>query len=115
MIAFGLFVTYAMDTLQHETISQREKIDIEKNKILEDLKLIEVMDNPLRIDVMNLGKDTIRIKKLFIDNIVDYNFLIDGVRSNEIVKGKVVQITPILSGKSISIITENHKSYNFRW
>ncbi len=62
---------------------------------------------------MNVGADTIVIKKLFIDGVVDNGYLVDGVVSADIIKGQVVRITPSLSGSEVTILTENKKSFNF--
>ncbi len=85
-----------------------------KNQASESIKLIEIVNNPLRIDLVNDGVNTIVIKKLFINGIVDDSYLIDGItNSTDIVKGKVVRITPNLTGSKISILTENYKSFDF--
>ena len=111
--ASAVFV-YVNESLYYETISQHDKIEIEKKQSTEYLKLIEIIDSPLRIDVMNLGEDTINIKKLFIDGVIDDSYLIDGVVTSNITKNKVVTITPSISGSTISIISENYKVFDFK-
>ena len=110
--ASAVFV-YVNESLYNETISQHDKIEIEKRQSSEYLKLIEIINSPLRIDVMNLGSDTIIIKKLFIDGVIDDSYLIDDVVSSNIVQNKVVRITPSISGNIISIISENYKVFDF--
>jgi len=100
--------------LSFETTSQYDKTEILKNQASESIKLIELLDSPLRIDLVNDGIDIIVIKKLFIDGVVDDGYLIDGTtNSTDIVKYKVVRITPNLTGSKISILTENYKSFDF--
>ena len=110
--ASAVFV-HVNESLYNETISQHDKIEIEKKQSTEYLKLIEIIDSPLRIDVINLGADTIIIKKLFIDGVIDNSYLIDGVVSSNITQNKVVAITPSLAGDIISILTENYKVFDF--
>ncbi len=110
--ASAVFV-YTNESLYNETISQYDKIEIEKKQSTEHLKLIEIIDNPLYVDVMNLGIDTIIIKKLFIDGIIDDGYLIDDVVTTNIIQNKVVRITPSISGDTISIISENYKVFDF--
>ncbi len=110
--ASAVFV-YSNESLYNETMSNHDKIEIEKKQSSEHLKLIEIIDDPLRIDVINLGSDTITIKKLFIDGIVDNGYLIDDVVTSDIVKNKVVRITPSITGSEISIISENYKVFDF--
>jgi len=110
--ASAVFV-HVSESLYNETISQYDKIEIEKKQSTEYLKLIEIIDSPLRIDVINLGADTITIKKLFINGVIDDDYLIDGVITSNITKNKVVTITPSISGDIISIISENYKVFDF--
>ena len=110
--ASAVFV-HVSESLYYETMSNHDKIEIEKKQSSEHLTLIEIIDSPLRIDVINLGSDTIIIKKLFIDGVIDDGYLIDGVVSSDIVQNKVVTITPSLTGDMISILTENYKVFDF--
>jgi len=110
--ASAVFV-HVSESLYNETISQYDKIEIEKKQSSEHLKLIEIINSPLRIDVMNLGAETISIKKLFIDGIIDDSYLIDGVVTTNITQSKVVTITPSIYGSTISIISENYKVFDF--
>ncbi len=110
--ASAVFV-HVNESLYSETTSQHDKIEIEKKQSSEHLKLIEIINNPLYIDVMNLGTDTITIKKLFIDGVIDEGYLIDGEITSDIIQNKVVRITPSISGDIISIISENYKVFDF--
>ncbi len=110
--ASAVFV-HVNESLYNETMSNHDKIEIEKKQSSEHLKLIEIIDNPLRIDVMNLGTDTITIKKLFIDGVIDEGYLIDGEVTSDIIQNKVVRITPSISGSEISIISESYKVFDF--
>jgi len=111
--ASAVFV-HVNESLYYETISQHDKMEIEKKQSSEHLKLIEIINNPLRIDVINLGSDTIIIKKLFIDGVIDNSYLIDGAVTSDIVQNKVVTITPSITGNKISIISENYKVFDFQ-
>ena len=113
--ASAVFV-HVSESLYYEVTSQHDKIEIEKKQSSEYLKLIEIIDNPLRIDVINLGSDTITIKKLFIDGVIDESYLIDGISSSDIIQNNVIRITPSIAGSSnseISIISENYKVFDF--
>ena len=110
--ASAVFV-HVSESLYNETISQHDKIEIEKKQSTEYLKLIEIIDSPLYIDVINLGVDVVTIKKLFINGVIDEGYLIDGVISHDIIQNKVVRITPSISGSEISIISENYKVFDF--
>jgi len=114
--ASAVFV-HVNESLYNETISQHDKIEIEKKQSSEYLKLIEIINEPLRIDVINLGSNTITIKKLFIDGIIDDSYRIDGIIQTDIIQNKVVRITPSISGSSnseISILSENYKVFDFK-
>jgi len=110
--ASAVFV-HVSESLYYETMSNHDKIEIEKKQSSEYLKLIEIIDSPLYIDVINLGTDVITIKKLFINGIVDDNYLVDGVVTSDITQNKVVRITPSISGSTISILSENYKVFDF--
>jgi len=112
-ISASVVFVHVNESLYSETISNYDKMEIEKKQSSEYLKLIEIIDNPLYIDVINLGGDTITIKKLFIDGIIDESYLIDGVISSDIIQNKVIRITPSISGSEISIISENYKVFDF--
>ena len=111
--ASAVFV-HVNESLYNEVTSIHDKIEIEKKQSTEYLKLIEIIDSPFYIDVMNLGADTITIKKLFIDGMIDDSYLIDGEVTFDIIQNKVVRITPSLTGNKISIISENYKVFDFK-
>ena len=110
--ASAVFV-HVNESLYYEMTSQYDKIEIEKKQSTEYLKLIEIIDSPLRIDVINLGSDTITIKKLFVDGVIDDSYSIDGISSSDIIQNKVVRMTPNMTGNKISIISENYKVFDF--
>jgi len=111
--ASAVFV-HVNESLYNEVTSNHDKMEIEKKQSTEYLKLIEIIDSPLRIDVINLGADTVTIKKLFIDGVIDDSYLIDDVITSNIIQNKVVRITPSISGSTISIISNNYKVFDFR-
>jgi len=110
--ASAVFV-HVNEELYNEVTSNHDKMEIEKKQSSEHLKLIEIIDSPFYIDVINLGADVVTIKKLFVDGVVDDSYLIDGISSSDIVQNKVVTITPSISGSKISIISENYKVFDF--
>ncbi len=110
--ASAVFV-HVNESLYNETMSNHDKMEIEKKQSTEHLKLIEIIDSPLYIDVINLGSDTITIKKLFIDGNIDNSYLVDGVDTADIVQNKVVRIIPSITGSEISIISKNYKVFDF--
>jgi len=113
-IVFSVVFAHFSESLQLESISQQDRNEIEKKHTAEYLKTIEIMENPLRIDLINLGSDDIVIKKLFVGGVIDSNYLIDGDYSNYIIINKIVTITPSLTGESISLISENYKNFKLR-
>ena len=113
-IVFSVVFAHFSESLQLESISQQDRNEIEKKYATEYIKVIEIMDSPLRIDLMNLGSDDIIIKKLFVGGIIDDSYLIDGNSTNIIQTGKIVIITPSITGDSISLISENYKKFKFR-
>lgn len=112
-ISTSVIFVHVNESLYYETMSNHDKIEIEKKQSTEYLKLIEIISSPLRIDVINLGSNTITIKKLFIDGVIDDSYLIDSISSSDITQNKVVTITPSISGSTISIISENYKVFDF--
>ena len=112
-ISVSAVFVHVSESLFYETMSNHDKIEIEKKQSTEYLKLIEIIDSPLYIDVINLGTDVIIIKKLFIEGVIDDSYLIDGMNTTNITQNKVVRITPSLTGDMISIISENYKVFDF--
>jgi len=104
---------YAENNIQDIILSQHDKIEINKRYTVENIKLIEVLNSPLRIDVVNIGKEKIMIKKLFVDGILDYKFRINDVITNEIQQNQVTTIKPSIDGNIVKIITENNKLFTF--
>ncbi len=116
LVAFGLVFSFAGDFLDDTVTSQHDKIEIEKRQASEQIKLIEVMNNPLRIDVMNIGLDAILIKKLYIDGIADESYLLSGRYGDALLdfpRNELVTITPSIPGNNVKIITENNKIFSF--
>ena len=90
---------------------------MQKKYSAEALQLIDIIDSPLRIDVINQGENTIVIKKLFVDGILDDNYITyDGntlESSYHIPHGTIIVIEPSIIGGTITIITENDKKFSF--
>ena len=117
-VTFGIVVVYTQNTLQVESVSQYDKVEMQKKYASEQLKLIDIIENPvLRIDVMNQGTDAIIIKKLFIDGNPDESYVIYDTNTLEsltdIPQSKIIAIEPAIQGTSITIITENNKKFSF--
>lgn len=116
-VTFGGVIVYTQDALQVEMLSQYDKVEIQKKYSAEQLKLIDIMNNPLRIDVMNHGFDVIEIKKLFVDGIIDESYTIYDTNTLEsltdIPQSKIIAIEPFIQGTTITIITENNKKFSF--
>ncbi len=104
---------YAENNIQDNILSQHDKIEINKKYTAENIKLIEVLDSPLRIDVVNIGIEKIIIKKLFVDGMLDDSFRIDGIVTKEIQQNQVTTIEPSIDGSIVKIITENNKLFTF--
>lgn len=116
LLAFSLVFSYAGDFLDDSVLSQHDKIEMEKRQAAEQMTLIEVIDNPLRIDVMNIGLEIITIKKLYIDDAADDSYvLIDryGTFLLNFPRNELVTISPSISGSTVKIITENNKIFSF--
>ena len=82
---------------------------MKKGQTSEQIKLIEVMDNPLRIDVMNIGLDAILIKKLYIDGIADESYLLSDMYGNTLLdfpRNKLVTITPSFKTENLVIFSD---------
>ena len=66
---------YTINNSEITFTSQYDKIESSKKQAGEFLTIIDVLDNPLRIDVLNTGDDTIVIKKLYVDGILDESYI----------------------------------------
>lgn len=113
-VVFSAVLVHFTETLQLETISQHDKNEIEKKRVSEYLKVIDIMENPLRIDVINLGSSDVIIKKLFVGGIIDDNYTINGNYSKNIIPDKIITIKPSIMGDTILLISENYKKFEFR-
>ena len=111
----GAYLAYDYTTNSSEIIftSQHDQIQSEKRKAGELLTIIDFLDNPLRMDVLNTGNDKIIIKKMFVDGILDESYTIDGIQTDTIPLNEIVIIHPTNSnGKIIKIITENNNEHS---
>ena len=113
---FTLIMSYANNTLEFANTSQHDKTELMKNQAGELLKPIDVIHSPsLLLDVMNLGLEDIKIKKLMVDG-VSVTFTIDGKDTKVIPNNGVVsRINPTPNnGTIISILTDNYKMFTFK-
>lgn len=77
------------------------------------MTIIDLLDNPLRIDILNTGEDQIIIKKMYVDGILDDSYTINGIQTSIIPLDEIVVIYPTdTNGKIIKIITENNNEYD---
>ncbi|MCJ8307364.1 MAG: hypothetical protein HRU07_09985 [Nitrosopumilus sp.] len=109
--------SFSENYLNVEMTSQHDKIDLEKKQSSEQVKLIEVIQAPLRIDVMNTGLDVIEIKKLFVDGVSDDGYSITdrfGSIIADMPRNEIVTITPSINGSDIKIISKNNKIFSFQ-
>jgi len=108
-----LIYDYVIDSSEITFTSQYDKIESEKKQAGELLTIIDLLDNPLRLDVLNTGEDEITIKKLYVDGILDGSYTINGIQTNIISLDEMTVIYPTdTDGNTIKIITENNNEYN---
>lgn len=113
VLAGTAFVTdYVINNMETTASSYYDKIEDEKKKAGELLKIIDVFDTPLRVDLINIGLDEIIIKKIFVDGKIDETYTINGIQNNVIPLHKVTTILPTDStGQKVKIITSNNKEF----
>jgi len=106
---------YAQNNLEGKIISQHDKMQNEKNQSIEEINMIEVMQSPLRVDIVNIGLDTIFVKKVFVDGIDDVGYYLTdntGVVTS-IEQNQITTINFSLSGNNVKLITTNNKVFSF--
>jgi len=111
----GAYLTYDYAINSSEIIftSTHDQIQSEKRKAGELLTIIDFLDTPLRIDVLNTGEDEIIIKKMYVDGILDESYTINGIQTDIIPLNEMVVIYPTsTNGKILKIITENNNEYS---
>ena len=114
-VLFGSYLAYDYAINDAEIIftSQYDKIESEKKQARELLTIIDLLDSPLRLDVLNTGEDEIAIKKLYVDGILDESYTINGIQTNIIPLDEMTVIYPTdTTGNTIKIITENNNEYD---
>ncbi len=111
----GAYLTYdyAINSSEIVFTSTHDQIQSEKRKAGELLTIIDLLNNPLRIDVLNTGADKIIIKKMFVDGVLDDSYTINGIQTDIIPLNEITVILPTnTNGKVIKIITENNNEYD---
>ena len=104
---------YTINNSEITFTSQYDKIESNKKQAGELLTIIDLLDNPLRIDVLNTGDDTIVIKKLYVDGILDERYTINDIQTDIIPLNKMTVIYPTnINGDIIKIITQNNNEYD---
>ena len=115
-VLFGGITYYAINDLEIDVASQHDMMESEKLKSGEKIKLVDSMNNPFRLDLMNIGLTEIEIKKLFVDGneITSYQ-LTDrfGVIVNNLPLNEIVTLTTGISGNQVTVISDNNKVFIF--
>lgn len=114
-VIFGGMFYYFGENLNIDVESQKDKADLLKRQAAEQLKLIDVMNSPLKVDVMNVGLEPIIIKQVFVDGNTASFTLTDmyGTTVTELDVNKIITVTPSITGTELQIITENNKIFSF--
>ncbi len=108
-----LVYDYTINSSEVTFTSQYDMIESKKEQAGELLTIIDLLDNPLRIDILNTGEDEIIIKKMYVDGILDEAYTINGIQTSIIPLNEIVVINPMdTDGKIIKIITENNNEYD---
>jgi len=111
----GAYLVYDYTINSSEVIftSQYDMIESKKEQAGEFLTIIDLLDNPLRIDVLNTGENEIIIKKIYVDGILDEAYTINGIQTSIIPLNEITVIYPTdIHGEIIKIITENNNEYD---
>jgi len=107
-------VYYANQHYDNMFISEYDIRETQMNRAEEMLQMIDVFDNPTRIDVLNNGESDIVIDKIFVDGVLDETYTINDVSDNVLSVGEIMIILPTdTDGNTVLIITENKNSYTF--
>jgi len=108
-----LVYDYTINSSEVTFTSQYDMIESDKKQAGELLTIIDLLDNPLRIDVLNTGEDEIIIKKMYVNGILDEIYTINGNQTDIIPLNEITIIIPTnASGKTIKIITEHNNEYD---
>ena len=108
-----LVYDYTISNSEVTFTSQYDMIESEKEQAGEFLTIIDLLDSPLRIDVLNTGEDKITIKKMYVDGILDEAYTINDEQTDIIPLNEIVVIYPTnTDGKAVKIITENNNEYD---
>ena len=111
----GAYLAYDYTISSSEIIftSQYDQIQSEKRKAGEFLTIIDLLNDPLRIDILNTGENKIIIKKMYVDGILDESYTINGNQTDTIPLNEIVIIhLTNTDGNIIKIITENNNEYS---
>ena len=108
-----LVYDYTISNSEVTFTSQYDMIESEKKQAGEFLTIIDLLDNPLRIDMLNTGEDEIIIKKMYVDGILDETYTINDEQTDIIPLNEITVIYPTdTDGQTVKIITENNNEYD---
>ena len=108
-----LVYDYTIDNSEITFTSQYDRIESKKNQAGELFTIIDLLDDPLRLDVLNTGNNEIVIKKLYVDGTLDETYTINGIQTDIIPLNEMTVILPTdTDGSMIKIITQNNNEYD---
>lgn len=113
LVGATVVVTYVEEHMEITFESRKDAMDHQKLKQGEILKLIDVLNDPVRLDVMNLGSMPISVKRIFVDGTEDTDYIVD-TKSGEIMPDGITRIIMSIDGENIVLISENNIQYNFK-
>lgn len=113
LVGATVVTIYVEEHMEITFESRKDAMDNQKLKQGEILKLIDVLDDPLGLDVMNLGSMPISVKRIFVDGIEDTDYIVK-TESGEIMPDNITRIIMSVDGENIVLISENNIQYNFK-
>lgn len=113
LVGATVVTIYVEEHMEITFESRKDAIENQKLKQGEILKLIDVLNDPLGLDVMNLGSMPINVKRIFVDGIEDTDYIVK-TESGEIMPDNITRIIMSVDGENIVLISENNIQYNFK-
>lgn len=113
LVGATVVTIYVEEHMEITFESRKDAIENQKLKQGEILKLIDVLNDPLGLDVMNLGSMPISVKRIFVDGIEDTDYIVK-TESGEIMPDNITRIIMSVDGENIVLISENNIQYNFK-
>lgn len=113
LVGATVVTIYVEEHMEITFESRKDAIENQKLKQGEILKLIDVLNDPLELDVMNLGSMPISVKRIFVDGTEDTDYIVK-TESGEIMPDNITRIIMSIDGENIVLISENNIQYNFK-